>query len=152
MKKAFGLALILILLLMLSVSCGISQDKYDKVVSELSAAQVQIQKLQGDLNVKTTELSAKEAQLKATNDKLTKAKNEVEVLNNIMIPSLTGEYNNKTETELLNLFFGWRDKVNAIGDASLNAKFQALIDTKGSDVATMAFLQYLFEDIARTLK
>ena len=145
MKKAFGLGLALILILLLSVSCGISQDKYDKVTSDLAAAQVQIQKLQGDLTAKDTEF-------KAANDKLAKAKNEINVLNTIFIPAITGEFNNKTQTEMLTVFLGWRDKVNTIGDSALTAKFQAIIDSSGSEEATMAFFQYLFEDIAKTLQ
>lgn len=145
MKKAFGLVLALIIILLFSVSCGISQDKYDKVNSDLAAAQVQIQKLQSDI-------TTKDATLKAANDKLAKAKNEIGVLNTIFIPAMAGELNNKTQSELMTVFLGWRDKVNTIGDPVLTAKFQAIVDTAGNEETTMAFFQYLLEDIARAVQ
>jgi septal ring factor EnvC (AmiA/AmiB activator) len=165
MKKAFGLSLALILILLFSVSCGISQDKYDKVNSSLAAAQVQIQKLQGDITAKDASLAAAQAQiqklqgditakdttLKAANDKMGKAKAEVEIFNAIFIPAMTGELNNMSEAEGTKLFLGLRDKVVAIGDPLLTTKIQAVIDS-GSNEATLAFFQYLLEDIARTVQ
>jgi chromosome segregation ATPase len=173
MKKAIGLALGLVLILLLSVSCGIPQDKYDKATSDLAAAQVQIQTMETQLTGKTAELSARDSdltaaqtqitqlqedltandtQLKTATDKLAKAKSEIEVLNAIFLPSITGELNQMTQGEIANLFLGWRDKINAIGDSALTAKFQAIIDSQDSEAATMAFFQYLLEDIANTLK
>jgi len=150
MKKgiSLGLALIMVVLLfpfLISCSSGISQDKYDKVNADLTAAQVQIQKLQGDI-------TTKDATLKSANDKLAKAKNEINVLNTIFIPALTGELNNKTQSEMMTVFLGWRDKVNTFGDPALTAKFQAIIDSSGGEAATMAFFQYILEDIAKTLQ
>jgi hypothetical protein len=146
-KKGFCLVLGLVILLLLSVACsgGVSQDKYDKVNGDLAAAQVQAQKLQGDLTVKDT-------QLKTANDKLALAQSEIEIINTIFIPAFKGELDNVTETESMNLFLSMRDKVNAVGDSELTAKFQAIIDSIGSDEATLAFFIYLMEDISRTLK
>jgi outer membrane murein-binding lipoprotein Lpp len=149
MKKALSSGLILTMLALVItflVSCsGISQEKYDKVNSDLTAAQAQIQKLQGDLTAKDTEL-------KATSAKLAKAKNEIEVLNSIFIPALTGELNNKTQDEMTSVFLSWRDKVNTIGDATLSTKFQAIMDSGGGNEATMAFFRFLLEDIEKTVK
>ena len=149
MKKTLisGLALIMmVMVLTFPVSCsGISQEKYDKMNSDLAAAQAQIQKLQGDLTAKDTEL-------KATNEKLGKARNEIDVLNAIFIPAIKGELNNKTQDEMTNMFLVWRDKVNTIGDPTLTAKFQAIMDSGGGNEASMAFFQYLLEDIEKTLQ
>jgi hypothetical protein len=153
MKKAFGLVLALILILLLSASCGIAQDKYDKVTSDLTAAQVQIQKVQGDLAAKNTELSTKASELKAAQDKLGKAKAEVEIFNAIFIPAMSGELNNMSEAEGINLFFNLRDKVKAIGDPTLTAKLQAVIDSGSSDeTVILPFFVYLLEDISRALE
>jgi outer membrane murein-binding lipoprotein Lpp len=149
MKKVFssGLAIIMVVLVLpFLVSCsGISQEKYDKVNSDLAAAQAQIQKLQGDLTAKDTEL-------KATNGKLGKARNEIEVLNAIFIPALMGELNNKSPDEMTSVFLSWRDKVNTIGDPTLTAKFQAIMDSGGGNEATMEFFRYLLVGIETTLK
>jgi septal ring factor EnvC (AmiA/AmiB activator) len=153
-KKVLGLGLALILMLSLLVSCsgGVSQAQYEKVNSDLTAAQSQIATLQTQLSSKTAELSAKDSQLTAANAKIAKARGEVETLNLIFIPAMTGELNNKTQNEMMSIFLGWRDKVNAIGDTQLTAKFQAIIDSSGGETETMSFFQYLLEDIAKSLE
>lgn len=131
MKKTIGLALVLVLILLLAVSCGgVAQDKYDKATS--------------DLAIKTDELQA-------ANTKLAKVKNEIAVINAFLLPSMTGEINQMTQSETMNLFLEWRDKVNLIGDSSLSAKFQAMIDNLGSEASTIAFFKYLLEDTAKTV-
>jgi outer membrane murein-binding lipoprotein Lpp len=149
MKKTLSLGPALIMLLMVLpflVSCGgISTEKYDKVNSNLTSALAQIQKFQGDLTAKDTDLKADSA-------KLGKAKNEIEVLNAIFIPALTGELNNKTQSEMASLLLIWRDKVNTIGDPALTTKFQAIVEGGGSNEATMEFFRYLLLDIENTLK
>ena len=149
MKKTLSSGLALIMLLMVlpfMVSCsGISQEKYDKANSDLTSAQAQIQKLQGDLTAKDTEL-------KATQIKLDKVNSKIEILNDIFIPAITGELDNKTQNEMTDIFLSWRDKVNAIGDTTLAAKFQMILDSGNSNDATNEFFKYLLEDIAKTVK
>ena len=152
MKKAMVLGLALILIPLLTASCGIPQEKYDKLTSDLTAAQAQIQTLSGELTAKTNELAAKDTELKATKDQLEEAKGKIEVLNAIFIPAMTGELSQKTQDEMATIFLGWRDKVTAVGDPDLTAKFQAIIDSGGGNEVTMAFFTYLLEDIAKTLK
>jgi outer membrane murein-binding lipoprotein Lpp len=152
MKKGLGIAVVSILLLTFLAACGISQDKYDKVNSDLTAAQTQIQTLQGDLTAKNAELAAKDTELKATREKMGKAKGMIEVINGIFVPAIKGEFDNMTQTENLNYFLSWRDKVNAIGDATLTAKFQAIIDSEGDAETTLAFFVYLFESVPKTLE
>jgi hypothetical protein len=55
-----------------------------------------------------------------------------------------------TESEIVDWTFKWRDKIVAVGDPTLTAKFQAIIDT-GSDEATTEFFLYLMNSIAETL-
>ncbi len=147
MKKIFGIGMALILILLLSVSCssGVSQDKYDKVNSDLTAAQAQVQTLQA-------QLSAKQSEFDASNAKLVKAKADVDVLNAIFIPAMSGEFANMTETEIKDLFEEWQNQVNAIGDAALTAKFQAIVDSQGGQGETMDFFLALLQDISKSLE
>jgi len=147
MKKFLGIGLALILILLLSVSCssGVSQEKYDKVNSDLTAAQAQIQTLQ-------TQLSAKESELGASNDKIKAAKAEIDVFNAIFIPAMSGEFANMSETEMMNLFLKWRDQVTSLGDADLTSKFQAIINSTGGQQETMDFFLALFQDISKSLE
>lgn len=51
MKKVISIVMILLPMLFLLTSCGgVSQEEYDKVSSDLAAAQAQIQSLQSDLS------------------------------------------------------------------------------------------------------
>jgi hypothetical protein len=166
MKKGIGIALVSILLLTFLAACGIPQDKYDKVNSDLTVAQTQIQSLQSDLTAKNAELaakdtelkvaqsalSAKETELKATREKMGLAKSMTEVINGIFVPGIKGEFDNMTEGENINFFLSWRDKVNAIGDPTLTAKFKALIDGGMTDEAMLAFFVYLFESVPKILE
>ena len=57
MKKVIVVGMVLLLVLFLLPSCGVSQEDYDRVSSDLSAAQSQIQSLQGDLTGAEEELA-----------------------------------------------------------------------------------------------
>ena len=148
-KKAINssLALIIVLLaLPFLVSCsGIPQEKYDKANSDLADAQAQIQKLQGDL-------LAKDTALKAIKEKFDKANSEIGILNDIFVPAISGELDNKTQDEMADLFLDWQAKVNAIGDPTLTEKFQMIIDSGGNNNVSNEFFKYLLEDIAKTVK
>jgi len=146
MKKAIVISIALVLMLFLLPSCaaGVPQEEYDRVSSDLTAAQAEIQSLQSDL-------SAKESELEAAEEKLEQGKARIEILNAIFIPAITGELDRMTEAEAMNYFLEWRDKVKAVGDPTLTAKFQAIIDT-GSDEATMDLFVYLLESIPEALE
>jgi hypothetical protein len=132
-KKAVGLGMVVILVLIFSVSCGggVAQDKYDKVNSDLAA--------------KTTEL-------KTATDKLALVKSEVEIFNTIFLPAMRGDLDNMSDTDSMNLFLSLRDKVIAVGDSELTTKFQAIIDSAGGDEPVFDFFIYLLEDISKELK
>ncbi len=63
MKKRILVGLALILPLLSAISCGVPQEEYNKLSSDLAVAQTQIQSLQSDLSAKETELSATESEL-----------------------------------------------------------------------------------------
>ncbi len=57
MKKVIVTGMVLILMLFLLPSCGVSQEDYDQVSSDLTAAQSQVQSLQGDLTAAEEKLA-----------------------------------------------------------------------------------------------
>jgi len=63
MKKRVLVGLALILPLLSAISCGVPQEEYNKLSSDLAVAQTQIQSLQNDLSAKKYELSMKESEL-----------------------------------------------------------------------------------------
>ena len=63
MKKRILVGLALILPLLSTISCGVPQEEYNKLSSDLAVAQTQIQSLQSGLSAKETELSTKESEL-----------------------------------------------------------------------------------------
>ncbi|GAJ15139.1 unnamed protein product [marine sediment metagenome] len=144
MKKAIVAGLALILMLLFAISCGIPQEEYDRVSSDLTAAQTQIQSLQSDL-------SAKESDLEAAKEKLEQGKARIEILNAVFLPAITGELDRMTEAESVSYFFEWRDKVTALEDPTLTAKFEVMLETF-SDQAFMSFFIYLLESIPKALE
>lgn len=133
----FSLALILVLTFLASCGSGISQEQYDKIFSDLTAAQAQTQKLQGDLT--------------AAQNKMKQAQNKIEIINDFFVPALKGEFDNMSDADIVKLFLGWRDKVIGIGDTTLTTKLQAIIDSGADDAVTMDFFLYLFESLPKTL-
>ena len=125
MKKTILIVMVLLPLLFLLSSCnaGVSQEEYDSLASDLTAAQGQIQSLQ---------------------EQLAQGKARVEILNAIFIPSITGELFLMTEAESIAFFLEWRDSVITIGDHELTSKFEAMISTF-SDQALTEFFVYLLE-------
>ena len=146
MKKAIVISIALVLMLFVLPSCaaGVPQEEYDRVSTDLAAVQAQIQSLQSDL-------SAKESELEAAEEKLEQGKVRIEILNALFIPAITGELDRMTEAEAMNYFLEWRDKVKTVGDPTLTAKFQAVMDA-GSDEATMDLFVYLLESIPEALE
>jgi outer membrane murein-binding lipoprotein Lpp len=138
MKKQIVIGAVLLSVLLLLTSCsGISKEEYDRAKSDLAAAQAQ-------LTTKTSELDS-------ANNKLAQGTDRIEIINAILIPAMTGEMDNMTESESIHFFLDFRDKINAIGDVTLTAKFEALIDDYSSD-AISAFFVYLLESTATALK
>ncbi|OGO31537.1 MAG: hypothetical protein A2Z29_10695 [Chloroflexi bacterium RBG_16_56_11] len=154
MKKAIGIGLALISILLLAASCGggVSQDEYDKVSADLTAARAENQNLQTQLSTKTAELAAKDSELETLKKNSARARAEMEVLNSIFIPAMTGELSDFTGAEAFNLFLGLLDKVKAIGDAGLTDSFQAIMSSETADQAVLDFFVYLLQDILKSLE
>ena len=177
-KKSMVIGVAMLLILILMDSCGVNQELYEKVRTDLvtlqsekqalqddlssvqseklslqddlDAARKQIQTLQDDLSAQESEVFDRESELESARERLEEGNARIEILNAILIPSITGELYRMTEGEAMNYFFEWRDKVIAIGDPTLTAKFQAIIDTS-SDEATVSFFLYLLESIPKAL-
>ena len=71
MKKTILIGMALILMLFLLSSCGVSQEEYNRVSSDLATAQTQIQSLQGDLTEARGDLAEAEAQIQSLQGDLT---------------------------------------------------------------------------------
>jgi outer membrane murein-binding lipoprotein Lpp len=80
MKKTILTGMVLILMLFLLSSCGVPQEDYDRVSSDLAAAQTEIQSLQGDLTAVRADLTKAEGDLAAAQDDLTKAQAQIQSL------------------------------------------------------------------------
>ena len=81
MKKTILIGVALILMLLLLPSCtGVSQEEYDQISSELSAAQEQIQSLQTDLNEAQMQVNALQNDLIAVQAELTAAQEALQPL------------------------------------------------------------------------
>ena len=181
MKKLIGMvALVTVLLFAVSCSSGVSQEKYDKATSDLTAktaelqsvntqytqakssldaANLKIDKATSDLTAKTAELQSANTQytqakssLDAANVKLNKAKIEITVVNAIFLPAMTGELNQMSQADQTKLMQTMEDNIKSIGDAALQAKWDAMKNSGGDEDATMAFFQYLLSDVAKTLQ
>jgi len=150
MRKAIvGAALILMLLFV--ISCGVPQEEYDAVSSDLAIAQAEIQSLQSDLSAKETELSAKETELAAAQAKLEQGKARIEVLKGLT-PAIIDRLDVTVPSPTTDYFLWYQDKVNAIRDPILTEKFEAIIDSDGSNETMRSFLFYLLESITKTLE
>lgn len=165
MNKTIGVGLISILTILFLASCGVSQDKFDKLNGDLAVAQAQTQAAQSALSAKESELQAekaknqslqgdlalKEKELQAANDKIKSAKTMIEVLNGIFIPTMTGEIYDMTAAESIKFILKWSDQVKAVGDPTLTAKFEAMLSNFDSEAAPLAFFKYLLESLPKTL-
>ena len=87
MKRTILTGMVLILTLFLLSSCGVPQEDYDRVSSDLAAAQAQIQSLEGNLTAVRADLTKAEGNLtKAEGDlaaaqgDLTKAQGQIQSL------------------------------------------------------------------------
>jgi len=82
MRKTFLIGMVLILMLFLLPSCaaGISREEYDRVSSDLAAAQTQNQSLQADLTEAQADLTEAQADLTEAQADLTEAQAQIQSL------------------------------------------------------------------------
>ena len=147
-----GLALILMLPLLVSCGSGISQEQYDQVNNNLTATLAEVQTLQSDFSAAQAHIKQLQDDLATSQQQTEAAKIKIEIINAIFLPALKGELESFSDAQAMNLFLGWRDQIMDIGDASLTAKFQAMIDSNDGDAETLAFFVYLFESLPKTLE
>ena len=167
-KKGFLAGVVLLLVLLLTVGCGVPKEDYEAVVAERDSAQTELQSVKSELDgvesqldvVKTelatvkaelqstqSELSAAQSTMQAQEQEIAKAKTFAELISMVFVPALAGEEVNEVE-----LLFQWRDKVEAAGDAELQRLFDAVMDSEGGDPEILAFFLYLFENLPKALE
>lgn len=137
----------IVLTSLIAVSCvaTVSQEQYDKLGAELSAAQAQVEALQSDLESAQSRIALLE-------EKITRAKAQADIISGLFVPALTGELNEMTAAESTRFFLEWRDQVEASGDILLKDKFQTLMDAEFANEGMMDFFLYLFENLPKTLE
>ena len=137
----------IVLTSLIAVSCvaNVSQEEYDKLAAELSAAQAQVEALQSDLESAQSRIALLE-------EKITRAKAQADIISGLFVPALTGELNEMTSAESTRYFLEWRDQVEASGDILLKDKFQTLMDAEFANEGMMDFFLYLFENLPKTLE
>lgn len=169
MNKMFFAAIILLLsLLALSCTDNVPKTEYDKVVSNLAAAQSQIASLQtnitsiqSQITSLQTELTTDQSQIKslqadldASRASLKQAALRVAILNSVFLPVLKGQQ--QTQSQQVAMFLEWRDKITASGNPQLTSKFQAILDnvsnTQKLNTAMTDFFVYLLESLSTSLK
>jgi hypothetical protein len=148
MKKRIGLALVSILLFLFLVACGIPQDEYDKVSSNLTTAQILIRKLQSDLTVKNSALAAKDAELKSVQTALSEKDTELKstqgalVAKETELKSAQNALSDK-ETELKSAEFKMglaKNKIEVINDIFLPAIKGDLANLTEAEITHYFFL------------
>ncbi len=77
MKKHILVGLALILPLLSAISCGVPQEEYNKLSSDLAVAQTQIQSLQSDLSAKEKELATAQTEISSLEDDLSAKEKEL---------------------------------------------------------------------------
>jgi len=142
------------------------QGKLSMKESELAAAQTETQSLQGKLSTKESELAAAQAKIQsletkiqslerqreAANQKLKRGKAKVEILNGVLMPALSGELDEMTSIEAVSYLLEWVNDVYDSGDATLIAKFEAIIGSGSTSEETMVLFLSLLQDTPESLK
>ena len=84
MKKAIMVGLALIPMLLFITSCGVPQEEFNRVSSDLAAAQTQIQSLQGDLAKVQPQIQSSQDDKEAAEEKCAQALAYAEYLDILM--------------------------------------------------------------------
>ena len=124
------------------------KSDYDKVNSDLSVAQSNVEGLQSDLE-------AAQSQSEVLQERMGRAKALMELINTIFIPSMTGEISTLTDAESVKLLFEWNEKIQATEDPTVEEQFNAFLDASSpvaEDEALMDFFLYIFENIPEILE
>ena len=175
MKKAIliGMVLVLVLFLLPSCAAGVPQEEYDRVSSDLAAAQTQIQSLQGDLTAAQGDLTAAQTQIQSLQGDLAKAQTQVqplqdakeaveakraeasvyaEYLDMLMYPlwkeaELTPRFAFESDIEWM---MELKNRADDMGDAELGNYLEELM--KGDDAAMNLLWNHCLDSIEKALK
>ena len=145
------LVIVSVVAVLLAASTGVGFWMLSDTKAELASTEAELANTETELASTKAELASTEAENADLNETLMEAKARMEIIEGIFIPLMTGELDELTEAEAMNVFLEWQDQVMAMGDPVLEARFQALIDY-GSDAAFESFFVYLFESMAEALE
>ena len=168
MKKTILTGTVLILMLLFITSCGVPQEDYDSVSSDLAAAQTQIQSLQGDLTEAQAQtqslqgdLTEAQAQIQSleSNKEATEEKEKcaealayAEFLDVLMYPAwkeagttLRFEFEDDVEW-----FIELKNRSSIIGDTELSSYLKEL--EKGQEAAMYETWDYCIDRIEKALR
>ena len=120
--------------------------------AELASTEAELASTEAELTSTEAELTSTEAENAALNETLMEAKARMEIIEGIFVPAFSGELDEMTEAEVGAWFLEWRDQIMAIGDPTLEAKFQACIDSNFGVTEFTGFFVYLFESMAEALE
>jgi hypothetical protein len=159
-KKWLLVCIPLLSIALLVTGCGVPKEDYDAVIAERDSAQAEIQSVKAELTASqanvselTSSLDGATAELQAAKECMSSAKIKAEIVNALFIPAMTGELDQMSETEGMNYFLEWRDKIVSSKDPVLLEKFDALIASDfGDEQPFMDFFIYLLESIPETLE
>ena len=173
MKKAIVVGLASILMLSFVISCGVPQEEYDKVSSDLTAAQTQIQSLQDDLTAAQDDLTAAQTQIQSLQGDLAEAQAQIQPLQDDKEAAEEKRAEAMTYAEYLDILLyslfeeagltprfafesdiEWmielRDTADDIGDAELSNYLKEL--EKQSEAALERMWHYCLDRIEKALK
>lgn len=143
MKKGDFLASgILLLVSLLVIGCGIPQEQYDTVVAERDSTQAELFSVQSELKTAKSELDRVKSELDSVRGQLSSAQTTVQsqeerlqeartygdVISSVFIPALKGETVNEVKWAL-----EWISKVQALENPTVDALFEAVVDSNGGD-------------------
>jgi hypothetical protein len=159
-KRWFLIGGTFMLVSLLLIGCGVPQEDYDSVIAERDSAQAELQSVKAELTASqanvselTSSLDRATAELQAAKECMSSAKIKAEIVNALFIPAMTGELDQMSETEGMNYFLEWRDKIVSSKDPVLLEKFDALVASDfGDEQPFMDFFIYLLESIPETLE
>ena len=146
------LVVISVVAVLLAISTGVGFWMLMDTKAELADTKAELVSTEAELTSTEAELTSTEAENAALNETLEEAKARMELIEGIFVPAFTGELDEMTENEATAWFLEWRDQIMAIGDSTLEARFQAFIDSFFSLAGFNSFSVYLLESTAEALE
>ncbi|KQC13409.1 MAG: hypothetical protein APR63_08765 [Desulfuromonas sp. SDB] len=139
MCKLFLGSTLAVLLISITTGCssGVPQSEYDELQLKFEQAEQEIE-----------QLNQENQQLKLN---MRTAKAKADMITGLFVPAITGELDNMSESQSVQMFLEWSDKIEQSEDPELKIKFQELMNTQFSDQAMMDFFIYLFESLPEDL-